>query len=296
MKLGKKCLSCLVGQIENCLEVMNIKEEKTLPILQDAMTVISKSDTSKSPPLIGREAYTRICELTGIVDPFERIKKYSNDMAMRLLPFARSLTQKGDDPILSSLKISITGNIIDYGAPGESNEDEIKQLLIESVETHIDNITFNDFLHDIDNSEKILFLGDNSGEIVFDKLFIENLPSDKIIFSVRGKPIINDSTLIDAEYTGLNKLVKVIDTGDNTPGIDFSRCSNHFLDEFKTADMIILKGQGNLETLIDENISGYIKKETPLYFLLKVKCYFVAELLEKNIGDIVFIKKGGINP
>ena len=133
----------------------------------------------------------------------------------------------------------------------------------------------------INNAKQILYLGDNAGEIVFDKLFIEHLPKEKIIFAVRGKPVINDATMKDAEDIGLTDILKVIDNGSGYPGTVLQSCSEEFQEVFNGADLIISKGQGNYETL-SENRQN-------IFFLLKIKCDIVARDLNGNVGDFVVL-------
>ncbi|NMB63322.1 MAG: DUF89 family protein [Spirochaetes bacterium] len=141
----------------------------------------------------------------------------------------------------------------------------------------------------ISSSQKILYIADNAGEIVADKLLMEHLPVEKITCVVRGNPVINDATMEDAQSIGLNAIVRVITTGDSTPGINLSRCSKEFLYELSQADMVILKGQGNFETMIDAPLEGIVKKDVKMFFIFKVKCLPVAWFIHRCLGDSAFI-------
>jgi len=134
---------------------------------------------------------------------------------------------------------------------------------------------------EISHAKKILFIGDNAGEIVLDKIFIENLHREKIIYAVRGGPVLNDVTMEDARMVGMVDSVRVITTGLNMPAAILLFCSNNFIDEYKKADLIISKGQGNYEALCDEDKN--------IFFLLKIKCPIVAQNLGRKyeVGDIV---------
>ena len=131
----------------------------------------------------------------------------------------------------------------------------------------------------LSSAQSILYLGDNTGEIVFDQLLIQQLPMDRVTFVVRGKPIINDATMTDAVNTGMTNLVKVIDNGDDAPGTVLEACSDRFKRVYQDADIVIAKGQGNYETLSNSD-----KK---IFFLLKAKCAVVAEHIGCNVGDSV---------
>ena len=136
---------------------------------------------------------------------------------------------------------------------------------------------------DAANAQDILYLADNAGEIVFDRLLIEQLPMQKITVVVKGFPIINDATMEDAVAAGLTEIVSVIDNGSDAPGTILEICSDAFVSRFEQADLIITKGQGNYETLsdIDKNI----------YFILKAKCPVIASDLGCPIGQMVLINK-----
>ena len=129
------------------------------------------------------------------------------------------------------------------------------------------------------NAGRILYLCDNAGEILFDKLLIEQLPYGKVTVSVRGFPVINDATMIDAEAAGLTALVEVIDNGSDAPGTLLEDCRRDFQERFKQADLVIAKGQGNYESLSE------VRKE--IFFLLNVKCQVIARKLGYHIGDLV---------
>jgi uncharacterized protein with ATP-grasp and redox domains len=125
---------------------------------------------------------------------------------------------------------------------------------------------------------KILYLGDNAGETVFDRMFIEEM-GRPVIYAVRERPVINDATIQDAVESGLDKVATIVSTGWDGPGVLVDACSDVFLGHFKTADLIISKGQGNYETLS--------MQDKPIFFLLKAKCPVIARDLKVQQGDTV---------
>jgi uncharacterized protein with ATP-grasp and redox domains len=129
-------------------------------------------------------------------------------------------------------------------------------------------------------SKTILFLGDNAGEIVFDKLLIETINHPNVYYAVRGKPVINDVTVDDASYVGIDKIAKVISNGYDAPSTIIEKASKEFKRIYNDADLIISKGQGNLEGLINNT-------RNDLYFLLMVKCDVIARLLGVKKGDYI---------
>ncbi len=134
----------------------------------------------------------------------------------------------------------------------------------------------------ISMAKSILYLADNTGEIVFDRLLIEQMPLKKITLVVKGSPIINDACLVDAQVTGVADLVEVIDNGSDAPGTILAECSEDFKQRFEKADLIIAKGQGNYETLSD------VKKD--IFFVLKAKCSVIAKHIGCEVGNLVFLR------
>ena len=131
---------------------------------------------------------------------------------------------------------------------------------------------------------RLLYLGDNAGEIVFDTVLVRQLLERNVdvTYAVKSGPIINDATMADAEFAGMTELTHVIETGSNDIGVCFGNASPEFLDAFASADIVVGKGHGNFETC-----SG---RPENVYFLLKAKCPMVADALGVEVGDIVFKK------
>nr|MDA3843302.1 ARMT1-like domain-containing protein [Candidatus Kapabacteria bacterium] len=166
---------------------------------------------------------------------------------------------------------------------GTQKEIDIKDVYKKSESTLFEIDGRRHLQSDIKNSDMILYLGDNCGEIVFDKLLISTIkkefPDKKIIFAVRSAPIINDITIEDAEYVRMSELAEVIANGYDAPGTILEFCSDEFLDIYRNADLIISKGQGNYEGLSDETEN--------IFFLLTAKCDVVAESLGAKVGDSI---------
>ena len=179
------------------------------------------------------------------------------------------------------LRLSIAGNIIDYGVNDEIGRSDVLGSIEHSMKIDIDKEAVDSFSRDaIRDAHSILYLGDNAGEIVFDYLFIEQMPSEKLTFVVRGAPVINDVTLKDARQTNMVDLVNVIDNGSDAPGTILEDCSKEFQQRFEAADLVIAKGQGNYETLSDSN-----KKNNA--FFLQVKCLAIARDIGCEVGSFI---------
>jgi len=164
-------------------------------------------------------------------------------------------------------RLAIAGNVIDLGAKADLKEDDARTAVARSMEEPFHG-DLDAFRRAVESAERILYLGDNAGEIVFDRLLIEQLSPRPVVFAVRGVPVINDATVHDALQAGLQNLVEVIDNGSDAPGTVLADCSEEFRRRFHDADLIVSKGQGNFETLFGET--------APIFFLFKVKCPVVA--------------------
>ena len=192
----------------------------------------------------------------------------------------RNIIQDSANPFETAVKIAIAGNIIDFGPRGDISHQEVSNTVQDCVDQPLRFNRADELKKAIQESARILYLGDNAGEIVFDRLLLELVPTDNITYVVKGKPIINDATMEDAMETGLCDLLRVIDNGSDAPGTILEICSPVFQKEFERSDLIIAKGQANYETL--SQISG--KK---IFFLLKVKCPVIAHDLDCESGDLV---------
>jgi hypothetical protein len=290
MKLEMTCYGCLICQMEKLLNGMDLPRIRKTAILREIIACASSMDPELPPPNYGREIHTLLKKLINDSDPYAEQKKKSNDAALSLVPEIKNILAQSKDPLKTALQISISGNIIDYGAPGSSDRVDIKKSLLHALDTPLDEALYGAFKKELSHSRQILVVGDNAGEIVFDRFLIEQMREKSVTYAVRGLPIINDATREDARLAGIDTLARVIDTGDSTPGIVFSRSSDEFLHAFSGADLIILKGQGNFETLFGENLQYYTGKSTHLYFLFKVKCSPVSAMTTLSEGSIAFLR------
>ncbi len=185
-------------------------------------------------------------------------------------------------PLNMAAKLAVAGNIVDYGS--HSVEDDIRAqidaLLVKDFAVNHSE----DLFHDFKTTQSILYLGDNAGEIVFDRLFIETMNHPDVTYVVRDKPVINDVTEDDARQVKMHEICKVISNGYDAPSTLLEHSSSDFIHQFEKAGVIISKGQGNFEGLM------HCYKEN-IYFMLMAKCKPIAELLDVNIGDLI-IKSG----
>jgi len=247
-------------------------------IVRDVMGWCKDMDMSKPIPIMGLRVYRRLREITGVADPYHAAKLRQNRMALRLLPELRSAMKTARDPFALAVKLSIAGNIIDMGGAGDTSLAGVRKALHHAMTEPLKgNIPA--FKRASKKADNILYLTDNAGEIVFDRLLIEQLGPDKVTVAVRGKPALNDALMADARIAGLHKITKVIDNGSDAPGTVLGETSDNFSAAFKSADMVIAKGMGNYETLSDA--------PRQIYFLFKAKCPMVAKRAGVTVGTQV---------
>jgi uncharacterized protein with ATP-grasp and redox domains len=235
-----------------------------------------------TPPEIAQQVYRIVYEITGNSDPYAEAKKIANQSALSLYTRMKDLIDYSRDTLETACKLAIAGNALDLGAFTEYGS--ILTIIEDSVSYQLDPEHYQRFKATIGQSSLILYLADNAGEIVFDRILIEQLLQIKrlkIVFVVREKPIINDATLDDAFQCGLDKVATIISNGSDAPATILPQCSPEMLSYYRAADLIISKGQGNYESLSDrtENI----------FFLLKVKCPVIARDSGYDIDSPVLI-------
>lgn len=250
-------------------------------ILRKVAIKVSEHDMRLQSPVIIGEANRVVREISGSGDPYEDAKRICNENALALRDEMKEMISRSADPVETAVRLAIAGNIIDFVVDPDADKSNIRQAVEESLSAAIEQSKFEEFKDAIQRARKILYLGDNNGEIVFDMLLIELLPKDKVTYAVRGMPVVNDVTYDDASFVGMTDLVEVIDNGSDMPGTILNQCSESFRRRFDEADLIISKGQGNYESVDD---SG---KET--FFLLKAKCAVMNLALGVEIGALMMI-------
>ncbi|MFH2092605.1 MAG: ARMT1-like domain-containing protein [Pseudomonadota bacterium] len=222
----------------------------------------------------------------GDFDLYKAIKAHSNDIALNYYQVFKEKIKMSGSPLKIAVKLAAAGNIIDFGAKNHANLDIEKEL--DSIDQSGFGIYhFDEFAKQLSTASTLLYICDNSGEIVLDKVFIEEIkiafPSLNIICAVRDRPIINDAVLNDALYVGLDQVVSVISSGSIYPGTILEETSHEFKKLFDNADLIISKGQGNFETLLDTN-------SEKMFFILKIKCDLMARLSNTQQGNLVLMQ------
>lgn len=288
--LEPECVGCLLSQVLKSFKMLdpNTPREDIIAVQKEVMEFLVKSDLdNSSAPIVGGYFYPLIAERLGKKDPYKQEKKRYNDLALEYYDQLKELVKKAEDPLFEAIIISAIGNTIDFAAQHDMD-------LINDIKTFSsDDLAINDydkFKKSIKKAKNLLIIGDNCGEIVFDKILIETImklyPDLEVVYSVRSIPMINDNTMEDAEYVSITEIVKVIE-GSPIPGIDLNRVTKEFEKYFYTKDGLILtKGQGNFECLYKDDIGG-----KDLFYLLKAKCPLMERIFGVKQGSLIFKKK-----
>lgn len=281
MKIQLECIPCTLNSYLRLAETGVIPESQKEEILRQMLHVFATFDYNQSPPVLGCKMHTLIRESINNPDPYHQIKAEYNQMMMDLYAKFERLVRRSEDPFDAALRLAIAGNVIDFGSQQQL---DIMETINRVMEANLAIDHSSQLRVDLEHADSLLYIGDNCGEILLDKLFLSMLDVPIKYFAVRESPIINDVTFEDAILTGMDKVAKVITTGDNSPGAVWESTSEQFQTLFKNADVVISKGQGNLEGLMDMTHDS-------LYFLLVTKC----DLIAKRVGtekEEFIVKKG----
>ena len=282
MKTALECIPCFVRQAAEAVEMSVTDDLRKERLLRRLLREIADADWAVMPVTIAQRIQRAVREETGQADPYRALKDRMNRIALDLLPALTNTVRRHPDPREAIVRVAIAGNLLDAGSK--------TRLEPEGLANRLDAIwdmplagSVEDLFRAAEGANRILYLADNAGEIVFDGLLIDALPIEKITMAVRGAPVINDATMEDAEEAGIPKLVPVISNGSDAPGTLVEECSQEFRDCFNRADLIIAKGQGNYETLSEAR--------KHVFFLLSVKCPMIAADIGAPVGALV-VKRG----
>ncbi|MBN2030213.1 DUF89 family protein [bacterium] len=284
MNIHLDCIPCIIQNYIRLVKTGSISKTQSEPVLRSLLSFLSEVDYDQPPPLLSQNLHRILRKELKSSDPYRSIKEDSNRMMLQKYPLLKKTVEAASNPFDTAMRLAIAGNVIDFGSKHQLDIDKTIQQILTS-ELEIDHST--DLRKDIADAKTLLYIGDNAGEIVLDKLFLETLDHDDVYFTVRGHPVINDATHEDAVTAGVDRHAKIITTGDDAPGIVWETTSPEFKDIFSKADVIISKGQGNLEGLTD--IPGNI------YFLLVTKCNLVSNTIGVKEESFLVLNRTKLN-
>ncbi len=273
-----ECLGCLLGQITAAAQRLDLDPAVTERAMRAAMGYLQRADFCLPPPVQAQKIYALLGEELGQADPFEAVRRDFNNRVLALLPAMEQRVRDSPDPFRTAVKLALAGNIIDLGVVHSFDLEETIERVLDT-EPAVDDVEL--LRTGLQRAERILYLADNAGEIVFDRLLLDQLPSDREITLVaRGGPVINDVTTDDLAQAGLRDRpgrLRVIDSGVDIPGTWLDACGAALRRAMADADLIISKGQGNYETLHAQE--GY-----PIFFLFMLKCDVVSRYMGLDKG------------
>ena len=280
MKTYLDCFPCFLSQALRAARIATDDQKKIKDVLDAVGMMLREIPLESSPPESGRMIYHKISEITGNPDPYKEIKKENTKKALSLYPYLKDYIERSNDKILSAIRIAIAGNVIDFGANWDF---DLKNDVDDVLDKDFAICDYRELKETLDQVQTILYIGDNAGECVFDRLLIEEIKKP-VTYVVRGVPVINDATHEDAVEAGMDKIATILSSGTDAPGTVLNTCSEEFKELYDHAELIISKGQGNYEALSGE--------KRPTLFLLKAKCHVIANDIGVGEGDIILKAEG----
>ncbi len=285
MKVYYECAPCFLRQAKEALDLTTSNQKVKMEVMEELVKIIAKDfkrDTVSNE--LGTKVHRTIKSMTGNDDPYLLHKKKGNEIAYKYLPKIKEIIKK-NNKLETYIKAAIVGNIIDFGALGV--DFDVEKGIIQNMEKEIAINQTEDLENELKASKKLLYLADNNGEIVFDKLLIEKLKEYdvEVTVALKEKPILNDATIEDGVQIGLDKVAKLVSTGTDSIGIIYGDISDEFKKIFDDSDLVISKGLGNYEGLTAMELG-----DKSVFCLLNVKCSPVARDIGANLGDNVVVK------
>jgi damage-control phosphatase, subfamily I len=275
MNTALDCLPCFLRQALDAARFVSDDPALHERLMRELLKQLSEISFDRSPVYLGQQMHRRLRELAGNLDPYAAIKQQFDEMALAMLPSLQKRVAAAADPLMMALRLAIAGNRIDLAS--------FHDLTLETARDAVNNVLDAPFAGDVEalrqavaRAERIVYLADNAGEIVFDRLLLEQLPLERTTVAVRGHAVLNDATVENAERAGLPGWVELIDNGSDAPGTLLDDTSEEFRACFDRADLILAKGQGNFESLSDH--------PGPVWFLLEVKCAVAAAHVGLPLG------------
>lgn len=275
MKLYLDCIPCFMQQALRAGRMATADEKELKEILDKTGELVKTVSMEVSAPEIGKMVYRIISDVTGNQDPYKSIKKQHIAETTSIYPELEQIVANSKDKLLTAIRIAIAGNVIDLGVTKSFNiVDDVKSILKQDFAV----FDYEAFKIQLKKTKEVLYIGDNVGESVFDKILIKELKKP-VKYAVRSIPVINDVTMEDAIASGLDEVAELIDSGVESPGLILNESTPAFRELFNTSEFIISKGQGNYEGLSDCN--------KQVFFLLKAKCGIISNHLGVKEGSII---------
>ena len=286
MKISYECGPCFLRQAREAMDLSTDDEQLKMEIMEDIFKFLSgnfKLDTNSNGT--GSAMHKMIKEKTGCRDPYRKEKIEGNEIALKYLPDVKRILDD-DGSLENHVKIAIIGNILDFGA--FTLDDDIESVIKTALKKDLAVKDIGEFEESLKKHDRVLYLVDNTGEIVFDKLLMAKIREYgvDITIAVKSEPILNDACMAEALDAGLDEYGKIVEIGCGTVGYVDSEISDEFRQIFEGHDFVISKGMGNYEGLTEIDLSG-----KDVYFLLCAKCNTISRDIGVNLHDMLLFKK-----
>lgn len=287
MKVHINCFPCFFKQAIIAARLGTKDEALQATILKGITEGIKDTDMSKPPAYSTTFMHRKIRQLMA-KDPFKDIKSEYNQVALSLYPELRERVFQSVDPLWTAARLAIAGNIIDFGI---FSSVDIIGAIERALSGPVTVDHFTQFKRSVENNDEVFYLLDNAGEIVFDRLLIEVLKDmgKKVTAAVKGFPVLNDVTAVDAAETGLNEVCAIVDNGSDCIGTILEMTSPDFNHLVENSAFIISKGQGNLETLGCTCGDSSLSSSKEIFFLLQAKCDVISKELGLSRGSMLLL-------
>ena len=284
MRTYLDCYPCFLRQALDAARKAGAGVEQQKAVLSRVLDVLGEVEPSTTPPEIGYRVHRIVRCVVNDGDPYRAAKEASTHQALALYPRLKALVAQADEPLDIAVRLSIAGNIIDLGPAQEYDLWGTVERVLAQPYAVDDRFALRRALPSaaLSSAGRVLYLADNAGETVFDRLLIETLDVP-VTYAVKGGPVLNDATREDALAAGVDRVAEIVDTGSDAPGTIFNRCSEEFRRLYEGAELVVAKGQANYETLSEEG--------SEVFFLLQAKCPIIARDVGVPVGSIV-LKQG----
>ncbi len=281
MNIDPACVECIINQSKRVANAIHADAELTKEIVKAVEEMAPGFSFKQSPPEVAAAVYEKMSQIVGKTDLYDEVKRLSTDKAHEFIPHLEEKIRVSCEPLLTATKVAVAGNVIDLAAEYAFDLNEELDKIFHT-EFAVDD--FDKLQESFSHASTLLYIADNAGEHIFDKIYIKTIlslyPGLEVYYMTRGNAIINDVTYEEAKEAGFDEVCHLINSGVNTPGFVYDRANDEAKRLFDDADLIVTKGMGNYECLSDS-------PRKDLFFLLKVKCNVVANSLGKAVGDIV---------
>ena len=286
MKISYECGPCFLRQAREALDLSTDDEMLKMEIIGDIFKYLSENFSEGiNSNSTGSTMHALIKQKTGCRDPYYKEKIESNRLALKYLDDVKKILDD-DDSLENYVKIAIIGNILDFGA--FTLDDDIESVIKSALEKDLVIKDIEEFENSLKTQDKVLYLVDNTGEIVFDKLLLAKMKeySLDITIAVKSEPILNDACMDEALDAGLDEFGEIVEIGAGTVGYVDSKISDEFREIFNNHEFIISKGMGNYEGLTEIDLS-----DKDIYFMLCAKCNTISRDIGVNLHDMLLFKK-----